>query len=51
MACELCAANQAEFSSEICIHFPGRKNLDKPAWLRQLPTELILVAHHAALLR
>jgi hypothetical protein len=31
MACKLCAANQAEFSSEICIHFPGRKDLDKPA--------------------
>jgi len=28
-----CASHQTEFSSEICIHFSGRKNLDKPAVL------------------
>jgi hypothetical protein len=31
MKCALCASdNQAEFSSEIHIHFRFRKNLDKP---------------------
>jgi len=31
MKCTLCASdNQAEFSSEIHIHFRSRKNLDKP---------------------
>lgn len=29
MACK-CASNQVEFPSEICIHFSGLKNLDKP---------------------
>jgi hypothetical protein len=31
MACMSCASiNQVEFGSEILIHFPGLKNLDKP---------------------
>ena len=31
MSCRLCASdNQAEFASEMIIHFPGLKNLDKP---------------------
>jgi hypothetical protein len=31
MPCLLCAsANQGEFGTEILVHFPGLKNLDKP---------------------
>jgi hypothetical protein len=31
MSCPSCASsNQAEFTAEVYIHFPGRKNLDKP---------------------
>jgi hypothetical protein len=30
MACKLCGGNQAQFPAEVCIHFPGRENLDKP---------------------
>jgi hypothetical protein len=31
MSCLLCAsANQGEFGTEILVHFPGLKNLDKP---------------------
>lgn len=31
MSCLLCASdNQAEFGTEILVHFPGLKNLDKP---------------------
>jgi hypothetical protein len=30
VACKLCGGNQAPFSTEICIHFSGRENLDKP---------------------
>jgi len=31
MSCTVCAsANQAEFPTEMAIHFSGRKNLDKP---------------------
>ena len=34
MACGSCGSqNQTEFGAEICIHFPGLKNLDKPAVL------------------
>jgi hypothetical protein len=34
MACKSCTSgNQAEFSSEICIHFSGLKNIDKPGVL------------------
>jgi hypothetical protein len=30
MACKSCVpGNQAEFSSEICLHFSGLKNIDK----------------------
>jgi hypothetical protein len=30
--CKSCSkSNQSEFSSEVCIHFPGLRNLDKPA--------------------
>jgi hypothetical protein len=30
--CKSCGtSNQSEFSSEICIHFPELKDLDKPA--------------------
>lgn len=32
MTCKACTSeNQRKFSSEICVHFPGLKNLDKPA--------------------
>jgi hypothetical protein len=32
MSCRSCSSNsQAEFGSEIMIHFPGLRNLDKPA--------------------
>ena len=32
MACRSCGlANQKEFTAEIDIHFPGLRNLDKPA--------------------
>jgi len=32
MACRSCGSgNQTEFGAEICIHFPGLKNLEKPA--------------------
>jgi hypothetical protein len=32
MSCLSCASgNQAEYTSEINIHFPGLKNLDKPS--------------------
>ena len=39
MSCLLCASGkQAEFGSEILIHFRGLKNLDKPpVWLGLLP--------------
>ncbi len=31
MPCESCGAvNQSKFTGEICIHFPGLKNIDKP---------------------
>ena len=31
-SCPLCgSANKREFPAEICIHFPGIKNLSKPA--------------------
>jgi hypothetical protein len=31
MSCKLCTSeNQRRFSSEILVHFPGLKNLDKP---------------------
>jgi len=31
MACACChSSNQAEFPSEVAIHFPGRENRDKP---------------------
>jgi hypothetical protein len=34
MACKSCRSEkQREFGAEICIHFPGLKNLDKPAVL------------------
>jgi hypothetical protein len=34
MTCRSCGAeNQTKFSAEINIHFPGLKNLDKPAVL------------------
>jgi hypothetical protein len=34
MACKSCGSeNQTEFGTEINIHFPGRKGLDKPAVL------------------
>jgi len=34
MACRSCGSeNQTEFGTEINIHFPGRKGLDKPAVL------------------
>jgi hypothetical protein len=30
--CKSCLSeNHSEFNSEICIHFPGLENLDKPA--------------------
>jgi hypothetical protein len=30
-SCKWCASgNRAEFTSEMNLHFPGRKNLDKP---------------------
>ena len=32
MACRSCGSgNRTEFGAEICIHFPGLKNLEKPA--------------------
>jgi hypothetical protein len=32
MSCLSCASgNQAEFTGEVNIHFPGLKNLDKPS--------------------
>jgi hypothetical protein len=32
MMCKSCLSeNHSEFNSEICIHFPGLENLDKPA--------------------
>ena len=32
MTCRTCGSqSQTEFGAEICIHFPGLKNLDKPA--------------------
>lgn len=31
MSCKSCgSANQSKFLGEICIHFPGLKNIDKP---------------------
>ncbi len=31
MSCQACAStHQVEFPTEIAIHIPGRKNLDKP---------------------
>ncbi len=31
MPCKSCASvNQKKFSAEMCIHFPGLKNIDKP---------------------
>ena len=35
MSCPLCGSgNQAELTAEMFVHFPGLKNLDKPAvWL------------------
>jgi hypothetical protein len=31
MTCKSCSSeNQQRFTSEICVHFPGLKNLDKP---------------------
>lgn len=31
MTCKSCSSgNQRKFTSEICVHFPGLKNLDKP---------------------
>jgi len=31
MACKLCGGNQAQFTSEMCIHFSGLENLDQPS--------------------
>jgi hypothetical protein len=32
MSCRSCGSvNQGEFSGEMAIHFPGLKNIDKPA--------------------
>ena len=34
MQCKACGShNQTEFNAEINVHFPGKKNLDKPAVL------------------
>jgi len=31
MPCKSCgSANQSKFTGELCIHFPGLKNIDKP---------------------
>jgi hypothetical protein len=31
MPCKSCGSvNQSKFTGEICIHFPGLKNIDKP---------------------
>jgi hypothetical protein len=31
MPCKTCASvNQSKFTGEVCIHFPGLKNIDKP---------------------
>jgi len=32
VSCKSCGSvDQSKFSGEICIHFPGLKNIDKPA--------------------
>jgi hypothetical protein len=31
MPCKTCGSvNQSKFTGELCIHFPGLKNIDKP---------------------
>ncbi len=41
MSCLFCGSrNEAEFASELIIHFPGLKNVDKPG-VRVFPNILI----------